>query len=675
MANLLSTQIASTGILKLPSGDTASRPGSAVSGAIRYNTQLGYTEVYTGTSWAKFTAGAGAELNIADITTSSGTHQAVNSNGYRIHNFLSGSHTFTPRRSGRVEVLVVAGGGAGGWDVGGGGGGGGVVYSNTFEVVANTGYTVTVGEGGAAPTGGGGNAPNGANSVFGTLTAIGGGGGGNWSTGTGADGGSGGGSTSNQTTRGAALQPASASGGYGNPGGFGGNNTNNRNQYMGASGGGGAGGPGGNGNPDNMRRRDPVNGVGGPGIPCDISGQVKFYGGGGGAVSDSSLYYAFGGVGGGGRGNGFNGEPNTGGGGGGGGLYDVNGDNQGGRGGSGVVVVRYLYEAPSVCQSFTTLGTHAWKCPTGVTSVEVLVIGGGGGGGFDMGGGGGAGGYYYNPAYPVSAGTWYTLVVGAGGNGAPKGANTTPTNGLSTQGVSFMSSNTNAPGNVAQGTANHQFTTAATAGGSSQFGVITVAGGGFGGSSVQSYTPGWAGGSGASGGGASGYNSTAGAGAGAGTAGIGFIGGQAGGNYYSGGGGGSGAAGVSGTGRPLGGVGKQNSILGYPYFWAGGGGGAGYSAYGGSGGLGGGGAGAVGYNQGGYGYRDGEAAPDGYGRTYDGGGDVNFIGLPSRWANTPGGNAGPNTGGGGGAGAHYNGANQGGNGGSGIVVIRWTPSV
>jgi hypothetical protein len=39
--------------------------------------------------------------------------------------------------------------------------------------------------------------------------------------------------------------------------------------------------------------------------------------------------------------------------------------------------------------------------------------------------------------------------------------------------------------------------------------------------------------------------------------------------------------------------------------------------------------------------------------------------------NTPGGNAGANTGGGGGGGSHYNVTNKGGEGGSGIVVVRY----
>jgi len=73
-----------------------------------------------------------------------------------------------------LNVLVVAGGGGGGggynaplcgW---GGGGGGGVIEEFSYGVTAGASITVTVGGGGSGGT-------NGSNSVFGNLTAIGGG--------------------------------------------------------------------------------------------------------------------------------------------------------------------------------------------------------------------------------------------------------------------------------------------------------------------------------------------------------------------------------------------------------------------------------------------------------------------------------------------------------------------
>jgi hypothetical protein len=69
---------------------------------------------------------------------------------------------------------------------------------------------------------------------------------------------------------------------------------------------------------------------------------------------------------------------------------------------------------------FTTAGTTTWVCPEGVTSVDVFVIGGGGGGGAkngDRAGGGGGGGFARHTNFPVTAGTSYTIRVGAGGTG------------------------------------------------------------------------------------------------------------------------------------------------------------------------------------------------------------------------------------------------------------------
>jgi hypothetical protein len=72
--------------------------------------------------------------------------------------------------------------------------------------------------------------------------------------------------------------------------------------------------------------------------------------------------------------------------------------------------------------TYSTPGTYAWTAPAGVTSVCVVCIGGGGGGGvggipyngYNSGGGGGGGLAYLNN-YPVTSGSTYTVVVGAGG--------------------------------------------------------------------------------------------------------------------------------------------------------------------------------------------------------------------------------------------------------------------
>ena len=51
MATLLKTTVDDTGFIQLPKGTTAERPGSPVSGMIRFNTSLNSTEFYNGTIW------------------------------------------------------------------------------------------------------------------------------------------------------------------------------------------------------------------------------------------------------------------------------------------------------------------------------------------------------------------------------------------------------------------------------------------------------------------------------------------------------------------------------------------------------------------------------------------------------------------------------------------------
>jgi len=281
----------------------------------------------------------------------------------------------------------------------------------------------------------------------------------------------------------------------------------------------------------------------------------------------------------------------------------------------------------------------------GPTSVDVMVVGGGGGGGMDMGGGGGGGGVVYQQNVSVTPGTGVPVVVGQGGWGAPAGGGAYRGDGVGPQ-PSF-----------------HQFTVGATAGGNSSFGSITALGGGFGASSYFQYTPNYGtGGSGGSGGGASGYSDGNTGRGGAGTPGQGYNGGGSGGPYYSGGGGGAGGPGIGGTSRPDGGPGIRIPEMS-PFYFGGGGGGASYSlSTGGNGGIGGGGGGAVGVTTGGAGIEVYGIANNGL----PGGG-----GSPNSQTNTPGGNAGANTGGGGGGGSHYNAFNQGGDGGSGIVIVRY----
>lgn len=273
-----------------------------------------------------------ATNNSTPVSTTqvSATGGAITSlNGYNIHTFTA-SGTFTVTGGGNVEVLVVGGGGGGGWDVGGGGGAGGLIYNSLYAVTSQT-YTITIGTGGAGATSSTVAAINGSDSIFGTLTAVGGGKGGSWSGNSGAAGGSGGGATSN-VTGGGGL----ATSNQGNPGGAAAGNPGSTNQYSGASGGGGAGQAGGLGTASGWSAASTTYGYGGNGLQYSISGTPTYYAGGGGSASDSGSYWGVGGLGGGGGGNAVNATANTGGGGGGGGV-----PNNGGSGGSGIVIIRY----------------------------------------------------------------------------------------------------------------------------------------------------------------------------------------------------------------------------------------------------------------------------------------------------------------------------------------------
>jgi hypothetical protein len=285
---------------------------------------------------------------LAELTTvRSGSGGTISYYGpYTIHTF-TGSATFTPSFNGQVEVLVVAGGGSGGGQGGndgsGGGGAGGLLYVSSYGVSQGTGITVTIGAGGAG-VGGGTTGNNGSNSVFGGLTAIGGGGGGSEASAearNGRPGGSGGGAG------GYSLNHLGGAGitGQGNKGGdnkqTGGGGIN-----YGGGGGGGAGAPGQDGNNTVVGQL----GLGGDGLPYSISGFSTYYAGGGGCGGGYSATGSAGGLGGGGKGGdsatgratGTPGVNYTGGGGGGAGGSAVGGSGNSGTGGAGVVIVRYL---------------------------------------------------------------------------------------------------------------------------------------------------------------------------------------------------------------------------------------------------------------------------------------------------------------------------------------------
>ena len=174
----------------------------------------------------------------------------------------------------------------------------------------------------------------GGNSVFGSITAIGGGGGGsydntsNGATGGGSGGGIGAGSSASATS-GTAAQ--------GNNGGTTAATSND------GAGGGGAGAVGGNGTSGTA-------GAGGAGVSNSISGSAHFYGGGGGGGartpngnSGGAGGSSIGGAGGAGSSTGGNGTTNTGSGGGGGGFNNTGTVSAaGGNGGTGIVVIKYL---------------------------------------------------------------------------------------------------------------------------------------------------------------------------------------------------------------------------------------------------------------------------------------------------------------------------------------------
>ena len=76
---------------------------------------------------------------------------------------------------------------------------------------------------------------------------------------------------------------------------------------------------------------------------------------------------------------------------------------------------------------YGTGGTYTWICPTGITQVEVLIVGGGGGNSDGSTGdkAGGAGGGCIRALLQVNPGTSYTVTVGAGGAGSTTAAGTT----------------------------------------------------------------------------------------------------------------------------------------------------------------------------------------------------------------------------------------------------------
>ena len=295
-----------------------------------------------------YVSGAGGYYHGVTSTPNYPTGGTVTTYGsYRVHSFTNTGDTnfvVASGTSGSVDYLIVGGGGGGGDSAAGegdgtGGGGAGGVYAASGVTLSAATYTATVGAGG---NGGQGN--DGGDSSFNSITAGGGGSGGN--DGEGEAGGDGAGRDGRSGTQGG------SGGGSGNRtnsnGGSAGSGGSNANAGGGAAyrsdaghGGGGAG-EAGSVAPGNTSAGD-----GGDGITNDYrTGSAVYYGGGGGGGTQSSGESGAGGQGGGGNGGRTgnaveNGTANTGGGGGGsGGVYESS--FEGGSGGSGIVVVRYL---------------------------------------------------------------------------------------------------------------------------------------------------------------------------------------------------------------------------------------------------------------------------------------------------------------------------------------------
>ena len=174
-----------------------------------------------------------------------------------------------------VDFLVIAGG-AGGGSNGGGGGAGGLRTTTTYggsesalTLSTSTPYSVTVGTGGAGlayPAGYQLVGPPGSNSIFDTITSLGGGGGGsnNVNAANGGSGGGGGSTPSGSTAFGLGTSGQGNNGGAGGPGGH---------PYRGA-GGGGSGSAG----------ASSSTGAGGSGKSVSITGSAVVYAGGGGGT-------------------------------------------------------------------------------------------------------------------------------------------------------------------------------------------------------------------------------------------------------------------------------------------------------------------------------------------------------------------------------------------------------
>ncbi len=326
----------------------------------RLKNPFGATQVTSGLApenWSYSNAQSGGDTPFT--FTGDGTAGTVNGGIYRVHRFpyaAGASYDITFSQAGIIDALICAGGGGGRGHLAnsnayscGGGGAGGLILQYSYGVTAST-YGITVGQGGYNTDGSG---PyyyrsvfdDGDNSVFGSLTAIGGGSAGvSYTTPIeGYPGGSGGGAGSNSTTTNplGIRNGGSGTASQGNDGGSGGN----RLAYYSSGGGGGYVSAGGS---NSTTDTSAGGGDGGDGLAnFKFDGLSNGYAaGGGGGVSNTTSYgpHGSGGLGGGGD------AAQTGGAaanatgigcGGGGGAGGSNATFRGGRGSDGMVIVRY----------------------------------------------------------------------------------------------------------------------------------------------------------------------------------------------------------------------------------------------------------------------------------------------------------------------------------------------
>jgi len=311
--------------------------------------------------------------DVASLTTTNFTLRASDANSNTssrafsitevpsaVESFTSSGTFSVPTGITSADILVIAGGGGGGLE-GGGGGAGGLVFIPGYPLTPGGTVTVTIGCGGGSATSNPAPGSTGQDTVFGTITAKGGGYGGGYQL-AGGPGGSGGGTgrdSGSPNAGGTATQPTqpgqSGAYGFGNPGGTPTNPVNA--DWIAASGGGGAGAAGTTGGQSSPYGTDSNGrGDGGNGKAYTIADGTTpvFYSGGGGGARATACAPSYpsapGGQGGGGSGgagptfatNGGPGQANKGGGGGGARTCAPNPTpTKAGSGGKGIVIVSY----------------------------------------------------------------------------------------------------------------------------------------------------------------------------------------------------------------------------------------------------------------------------------------------------------------------------------------------